>query len=162
MGYAVEGDIRRHLGRYSPGWPPAGGNPPTLADGIEFADQASGQLDAILSGRGITVPVAAPPSFVEHMRDLAAIYAAALISAALFPQAQGPSSTTHHEFLLGIWKDGLAALREGDGIPDDVARAGTSLPTSVWTTHAGSKGKDLDDGADGNTTDPVFRRDTQW
>lgn len=158
MGYAVEADVRRHLGQYSDSWTAA--SVPSISDGLEFADQASGQLDGILSGRGIAVPVTTPTSFVEHLRDLAAIYAASLVSAALFPQAAGPASTTHHEFLLGIWKDGLAGLRDGEGIPDSVTMSGGSLPTSFWTEHSGSDSEDLDVGE--GDTDPKFRRDTVW
>ncbi len=92
MGYAVEADVRRNLGQYAPGWPRADGSPPTLADGIAFADHASGEIDAILSSHGLVTPVAAPASFVAKLTDLAALYAASLVAAGLFPQAAGPAS----------------------------------------------------------------------
>lgn len=161
MGYAVEGDIRRHLGKYSGFWPPAGAVPPTVADGLAFADRASGELDGILRGRGIAVPVAAPASFVANLRDLAALYAASLISAGLFPQAAGPSSTTHHEFLMGLYREGLKRIEDGSGIPDDIVGSGSSLPSSLATKHPDTVSADLARGTT-NTTDPVFTRDVKW
>src|SRR6266511_5279340 len=130
MGYAVEADIRRHLGpTFSDNWPPAAGKPPTVADGIAFADNASGQIDGILSGRGLTVPVAAPASFVQHLRDMAAKYAAALISAALVPSlanAAESDSRAHPEFLMRSWLDDLAALQSANALPDTAVMAGSS------------------------------------
>lgn len=161
MGYAVEGDIRRHLGKYSGFWPPASGVP-SVADGIKYADAASGEIDGALGARGVTVPVAAPASFVDRLRDLAAVYAASLVSAALFPQAAGPASTTHHEFLMGIYRDGLKSLRD-DALPDGLAISTTSggMGRSFATTHPEYFAEDHE-GEAGNQTDPVFRRDTQW
>jgi hypothetical protein len=159
MGYAVEADIRRHLGKYSDAWPPASGKPPTVADGIKFADNASGELDGILAAHGLTTPVAAPASFVERLRDLAAVYAASLVVAAIFPQASGPASTTHHEFLMGIYRDGRDALRRGEGLPP--ATTGKAIGRSFWTTHPDYFAEDHE-GTAGNQTDPVFRRDTAW
>jgi len=155
MPYAVEGDIRRHMGRYSDGWPPALGKPPTVADGLAFADTASGTIDAILNDRGVETPVIAPLSFVNFLRDLSAIYAASLIAAALFPQAAGPGSTTLHEFLMKQYRLGLDDLRKGDVIPDVIGVSGSQLPRSYWTTNPTDE--------DGNeTTIPVFSRGMLW
>lgn len=166
MGYAVEGDIRRHLGpTFSDNWPPPSGKPPTIADGIAFADAASGQIDAILSARGADIPVAAPTSFVQHLRDMAAKYAAALVVGALVPSlanAREDDVRDHADFLMRSWLDDIGALRT-DGVPDAaVLTSAGGMGRSLWTSHAGSKGEDLDDGTEHNTTDPWFRRDTPW
>jgi hypothetical protein len=157
VGYAVEGDIRRHLGRYSVGWPPAGGQPPTVADGLAFADTAQGTLDAILNSKGIATPAAAPLSFVNLLRDGCAMYAAAHIIKDLNPQAAGPASTTDQDRLMGWYRDLLADLRKGDVIPSDMTlTASGRLGRSFWTSHPID-----DDGVD--ITEPIFKRNKeQW
>ncbi len=155
MAYAAENDIRRQLGRYGDGWPPPGGKPPTVADGLSLADTAQGEIDAILSGRGITTPITTPTSFVNLLRDLCAMYAAAFIVAQLFPQAIGPASTTLNEWLMRQYRAGLDDLRRGDVIPDTVLHTGTALPRSYWTSHP------TDDEGNDNLT-PVFGRNTKW
>jgi hypothetical protein len=156
LGYADEGDIRRHLGRYAEGWPPAGGKPPTVADGLAFADTASGLLDGILSDKGVVAPATVPASFVLWLRDLAAMYAAAHVIKDLFPQAAGPASTTDQDRLMSWWRQGLADLRAGDVIPGDVLiiAGGTDLARSYWTTNP------IDE--HGNEHEPVFTRDQKW
>lgn len=153
MGYADEAAIRRFLGRYEAGWPPAGGKPPTVADGIALADAASGELDAILAGQGIATPVAAPATFVTRLRDAAAQYAASFIVADLFPQAAGPGSTTLHVWLMDQYRDFRDGVRRGDTIPNDMTASGAGgLGRSYWTTHPTDE--------DGNdTTTPHFSRD---
>jgi hypothetical protein len=152
---ADEGDIRKHLGRYAEGWPPAAGKPPTVADGVAFAAAATGQIEAILSDRGVVTPVTVPPQFVQWLDDLAAMYAASLVAAALFPQAAGPGSTTHHEFLMRQYRQGLEDLRKGDVLPGGLILLGTELARSFWTTHP------YDDNGN-ETTVPAFTRDMKW
>src|SRR5712664_1694258 len=109
MAYAVEGDIRRHLGVYAKGWPPAGGTAPTVADGLAMLDTAQGEIDGIIAGKGITTPVTAPASFLNLLRDYSAMYAASFIAAILFPQAAGPGSTTLQDWLIKQYRAGLEA-----------------------------------------------------
>ena len=155
MNYAAEGDIRRYLGVYAQGWPRADGSPPTVADGLAFAAQASGELDAILSSKQLAIPADGPAQFIEHLRDLAGMYAAAVISAGLFPQAQGPASTTLSGFLMTTYKDALASLRRGEGLPLSATQDTAAMPRSFTTSHP------FDD--DGNPTDaPVFSMGTKW
>ena len=155
MGYAVEADVRRNLGQYAPGWPRADGSPPTLADGTAFADHASGEIDAILSSHGLVTPVAAPASFVAKLTDLAALYAASLVAAGLFPQAAGPASTTLHMFLMSLYDKGIAGLRAGEGLPLAATKDPQAMPRSFWTTHPFDE--------DGNPTSaPIMTRTTVW
>lgn len=147
--------MRKFLGKYSDAWPPAGGKPPTLADGLEFADSASGRIDAILAKRGVTVPVTAPASFVETLRDLAAMYAGSFIASALFPQAVGPASTTLHEWLMQQFNAGIRELRDGE-LPAGIALATTAGPRSLWTTTPTDPDTD-------EVWEPVFgRRKVLW
>jgi hypothetical protein len=155
LSYAQENDVRRQLGRYSDAWPPPGGKPPTAADGLALADTAQGEIDAILAGRGLVTPVTAPASFVNLLRDLCAMYAGAFLVAQLFPQAAGPASTTLNEWLMRQYRAGLEDLRRGDVIPDALASTATALPRSYWTSHPFDE-----DGLP--TTEPAFKRTTQW
>lgn len=156
-GYADEAAIRRFLGRYSDGWPPAGAKPPTVADGLALGDAASGELDAILNSRGIATPVAAPALFLNRLRDAAAQYAASFIAAQLFPQAAGPASTTLHEWLMRQYRAFLEGLRRGDTIPSDMtATTAGRLGRSYQVSHPTE-----DDGRD--NTEPIFKSKTeQW
>lgn len=136
---------------------------PTLDDVTnKILPDISGQIDAVLSSRGLTVPVTAPASFLDRLKGLNAVGAAARVVAALFPQAAGPSSTLFAQWLQDRFDAGLQMLRDGEGIPDTAVLSGSSMPTSLWTSHPGTDSSDLDNGTPGNTTDPVFRRDTQW
>lgn len=161
MPYAVLADVQRELGKHKPALT-ATSNPSETDVTNKVLPDISGEIDAILAARGLTVPVTAPASFLDRLRALNAIGAAARVDAALFPQAAGPAATGFADWLKEIYDEGLAALRRGEGIPDTVANAGTSLPTSFQQRHPGSIGTDLDNATDGNTTDPVFRRDTAW
>jgi hypothetical protein len=162
VAYAVENDIRRHLGRLEAGWPPPNAKPPTISDGLAFADTAQGEVDAILAGKGLMTPATQPASFVNLLRDLCAMYAAALIAAALFPQAAGPMSTSLQDFLMRQYRQGLADLDKGAVIPVGLTTmSGGALPRSFWTSHKDTVSTDLDSGAE-NDLEPVFRRDTRW
>lgn len=161
MAYATIDDVLFELGKHAPALTAT--SKPSQADVTgKILPDVAGAIDAILSARGLVVPVAAPPSFLERLRALNAIGAAARVDAALFPQAGGPASTSFATWLKELYDDGIVSLRDGEGIPDGLASAGTSLPTSFWSSHAGSKGTDLDNATVGNTTDPTFRRDSQW
>ena len=157
MGYAAEGDVRRELGAYSNGWPPPGGRPPTVADGVALADDASGMIDAVLNSKGIITPVGAPASFLSHLANMAGRYAAAHIIRQLFPQSAGPGSTTDQDRLMNIWRDELEDLRKGDMIPSNLPLgAAGALGRSYWTSNPTD-----DDGND--TTEPIFKvKSEQW
>jgi hypothetical protein len=119
--------------------------------------EISGIIDAVLSARGLTTPVtsaAAPDAFLQSLRGLTAMGAAARTVAGLFPQAAGPASTTFADWLQARFKEGLDMLRAGEGIPPTVGRV-AALARSYWTSHP------VDD--DGNlTTDPTFTRRMVW
>ncbi len=155
MPYAVENDIRRHLGAYAEGWPRAGGKPPTVEDGLAYLATAQGKIDSVLSHRGLTVPVTAPVWFLNSLRDLCGMYAAALIAGVLFPQAAGPASTSLNKWLMDLFNAGLKDLEEGT-IPIDIAASGGgALARSLWTSHP------TDDDGNDNLT-PTFGRNTKW
>lgn len=161
MAYADLAAVQVELGKFKSAL--TGTSNPSTADvtNILLPDIA-GEIDAVLSSRGLTVPVTAPASFLDRLKGLNALGVAARVAAALMPMAAGPASTLFPQWLQDRYDAGLQMLRDGEGIPDTAVFAGTSLPRSFWTSHAGTKSTDLDDGTDGNDTDPTFRRDTQW
>jgi hypothetical protein len=121
-----------------------------------------GEIDAVLSRQGVAVPVLAPSSFLDRLKALNAIGAAARVVAAMFPQAAGPASTTFHEWLQRRYDAGLDMLRNGEGIPDGVLlNTSGGLPRSFWTSHPDSFSEDFA-GTPGNENDPVFTRDKKW
>lgn len=152
MSYADEASIRAALGKYGPGWTAT--STPSVDDGLARAEEASGEIDAILAARGITTPVASPTSFVARLRDLASLYAAARVAAGLFPQAAGPASTTYHEFLMRQYRAGLDGLRAGE-IPAEVGTTTHGGPRSFWTSNP-------IDPDTGEAWEPVFGRRTRW
>jgi hypothetical protein len=120
----------------------------------------SGQIDRVLSGRAVVVPVTAPGAFLDALKLLNARGVAAQVIAVLFPQAAGPASTTLHTFLEKLFEDGLQRLRT-DELPEGLANNKTVLPRSFATSHPDSFSSDFA-GTPGNEIDPVFRRDRQW
>jgi hypothetical protein len=157
--YADLAGVKIAMGKYSPGLTATSLPNETDVTNITLPDNA-GIIDGVLSGRGLAVPVAAPPSFVDSLRELNAIGAAARVVAALYPQAAGPASTTFHEWLQRLFDAGLDRLRDGEGIPDSAVVTG-ALPRSFWTSHPDSNSADFA-GTPGNENDPVFTRDRQW
>lgn len=121
-----------------------------------------GEIDGVLSRAGLAVPVTGPSSFLDRLKALNALGAAARVVAALFPMAAGPQSTTFADWLQKRYDTGLEMLSNLEGVPDGALPSTTGgLPRSFATSHPDSVSADLD-GTTGNTIDPVFRRDTQW
>lgn len=159
--YAALADVQSELGALSSGLTAT--STPTQADVTNrILPDIQGEIDGVLSHRGLTVPVTTPQSFLDRLKSLNALGAAARVAGALFPMAQGPQSTTFAQWLQDRYDAGLQMLRNGEGIPDIVTLDGRgALPRSFATSHPNSVSTDLD-GSIGNTIDPVFRRDTRW
>jgi hypothetical protein len=122
----------------------------------------AGIIDGVLSKQGLVTPATVPPSFIDNLRELNAVGAAARTVAALYPQAAGPASTTFHEWLQRLFDMGLDRLRNGEGIPDGVVMTSSGgMPRSFWTSHPDSASDEFV-GTPGNDVDPVFTRDTKW
>jgi hypothetical protein len=162
--YAALTDVETEMGKYAAGLTAT--STPSETDVTDrIIPDIHGQIDGVLSRRGLATPILAPSSFLDRLKALNALGAAARVVAALFPQAAGPASTTFHEWLQRRYDAGLEMLRNGEGIPDDVLvilnAGGGGLPRSFATSHPDSVSADLD-ATPGNTIDPVFRRDTKW
>lgn len=157
MSYAGPTDLARHLGKFAAGFTAT--SMPSTADAQTFLDDIAGEIDGVLSSRGIATPVtiaSAPQSFLDFLKVTNAIGAAAQIVAALFPQASGVASTEYQSWLDEQYEQRLKSLRSGEGIPDVVLPGGTggSLARSYWTTNPTDE--------NGNEHVPVFTRDMAW
>lgn len=151
--YAAEADLRRYLGRLDVQLTAT--SKPSTADALLTMAAVSGEIDAVLSGRGAVVPVAAPAWFVETLRDLNAIGTAARVGGALNPNEEGPASTGYSAELQALYDAGLKALRE-DALPQGVALTSSGgKGRSYWTSHPTDE--------DGNDEQvPTFGRRMQW
>jgi hypothetical protein len=159
--YAALADVKNELGALASGLTTT--SVPNEDDVTNrILPDIQGEIDGILSSRGLVVPVTAPAEFLARLKSLNAMGAGARVAGALFPMAAGPQSTTFAEWLYGLYKDGLRRLENGTGIPADAIMTGAgALPRSFATSHPDSVSADVD-GTPGNTIDPVFRRDTRW
>jgi len=116
---------------------------PTLTQVQAYVDQIAGEVDTVLQGRGLVVPVAAPSVFVTFLRQLNAVGAAAMAERAMFPEAQGMMGSTAASAMH--WKqyqDGLKYLKEGSLPTGTTAEA---LPFSFFEQNVGSDTEPVDD-----------------
>ena len=116
---------------------------PTLTQVQAYIDQIAGEVDTVLQGRGLAVPVTTPAVFVTFLKQLNAFGAAALAERAMFPEAQGMMGGTAASSMH--WKqyqDGLKWMKEGS-LP-----TGTSaepLPFSFFERNIGIDAEPVDD-----------------
>ena len=120
MAYAVLADVQALL----PKWTLDGSSTPTSTQVEGFITDVGGEVDAILSSQGLTVPVVEPASFLAWLGLLNALGAASLAAAGMFPgQAQaGPEGTPLAPFLQARYKQGLERLIKAEGIPEAAPR----------------------------------------
>ena len=62
---------------------------PTETQVTEFIEKIAGEIDTILEGRGLSVPVTESTAFVAFLEQLNAVGSAALAERAMFPEASG-------------------------------------------------------------------------
>jgi len=102
---------------------------PSLTEIDDFMTQIGNELDSVLLGRGLTVPVTAPASLVGALKLANAQGAAALAEMAMFPEAAGtPGGSPHGQRLWVMYKEFLAWLKTGD------------LPSAASTDSSGHVG----------------------
>lgn len=158
--YADLADVESEMGALASGLTAT--STPTEADVTDrIIPDIHGEIDSILSLQGVTVPVVSgPSSFLDRLKALNALGAAARAVAALFPTDS--AALAFAKWLQDRYAAGLLSLENGEGIVGVVITAGGGgLPRSFATSHPDSVSADLD-GTVGNTIDPVFRRDTLW
>jgi hypothetical protein len=160
--YAAVADVQSEMGALASGLTAT--STPSLTDVTDrIIPDIHGDIDGVLSRRGLAVPVLAPSSFLDRLKALNALGAAARVAAQLFPT--DPAAMAFAKWVQERYDAGLMKLENGDGIPDDVLvilnAGGGGMPRSFATSHPDSVSADLD-ATPGNTIDPVFRRDTLW
>jgi len=120
---------------------------PTEDQVNELIDQVAADIDNALQSQGYTVPATSPANFVEHLKWVNAMGAAALAEMGMFPESQ-VGATPHGNALYKVYKDKLDALRRGE-IPAELAPGSSSSPVGSYYT----------DVADQSAyPDPAFRK----
>jgi len=118
---------------------------PTLTQVGEYITQIAGEVDTVLQGRGLGVPIETPAVFVTFLKQLNAVGAAAMAERAMFPEAQGMMGGTAASALH--WKqyqEGLKFLRDGSLPTGTEAEA---LPFSFFEQNVGNDAEPVDDNA---------------
>lgn len=105
---------------------------PTLTQVTAFLSRISEELDAILAGRGYTVPLTAPASLLAFLTHVNALGAAALSEQAMFPESAKPGVSTHGGMLWQQYEDAKKLLKEGSLPTSD---DGVDLPFSFAEQH---------------------------
>ncbi len=108
---------------------------PTLVEVGEFVSQIAGEIDTVLTGRGLTVPVTAPAEFVTFLKKLNIVGAIAMCENAMFPEAVGQMSNVAAERFWKQYRDGIKFLEDGQ-LPS-AAGSTTGLPFSFFTENQG-------------------------
>lgn len=87
---------------------------PTQAQVEALINQVAAEIDTIVSGRGLPVPVTDPSQFVAHLKQVNAYGAAALAEMGMFPESMGIAETPHGKYLWTIYSQMTAQLKKGD------------------------------------------------
>jgi hypothetical protein len=102
---------------------------PSSSEVGDFMTQIGHEIDSILLGRGLSVPVTSPASLVGSLKLANAQGAAALAEMAMFPEAGGtPGGSPHGQNLWKMYKDFLDWLKTGE------------LPSAAATDSSGHVG----------------------
>ena len=86
---------------------------PTTTQVEGFITDIAAEMDTVIAGRGIVVPVTTPAEFLAFVTHLNALGAAALAERAMFPEAAGIGATPSSVVLWKQYQDGLKFLKEG-------------------------------------------------
>lgn len=130
MIYCTEADCAARMDQY--GGLSATTNP-TLAQASEIIAGRSARINAVLAGRGITVPVTAPSVFVDQLRDICISGSVSVMLRARYPDQDGPASEKSWKFFEEDWRAGLAGLKDGSEIPSSVVASSRVGPSTYFT-----------------------------
>ncbi len=109
---------------------------PTQVQVEEFIERIAAEIDVVMGGRGLTVPVTTPAALVTFLEQLNALGAAAMAEQAMFPESKGQMSVPAGAVLWKRYQDGLAWLKEGS-LPSDADDA-AAIPFGLFTREEGS------------------------
>ena len=103
---------------------------PTSTQVEDMITDIAAELDSILSGRGLEVPVTTPEHFVKFLKQTNAIGAGAFAEFSAFPEAEkSAGGTTHGTTLRTEYRARIVYLRDGD-LPTS---ASSPIPRSFFT-----------------------------
>lgn len=149
MAYSEIDDVRDLLGKFAL----SSTTKPTEAQAIALTDQVGAEIDSVLSAAGYTVPVTAPTYFVSALKVLNSAGAAAMVLRSMFPDAAGAAATESYAFFYQWYKDGLARLRDGSGVPPEVTTNAAYVTPSTYFTRNPDEEEEL-----GDIAEPFFTR----
>jgi hypothetical protein len=86
---------------------------PSLTEIGEFIDRIAAEMDVILQGRSLTVPVTEPAELVTFLEQLNVLGAGSLTEQAMFPAATGAGSSPASGVLWARYREGLEYLKTG-------------------------------------------------
>lgn len=130
MAYATIDDVQSLIAVYHIG----SQSSVTPAQVNSMIASVSAEIDAVLSGTGVTTPVATPLGFVTHLSLLNAYGVAAMVLKSAFPESAMAGSAPAYAFWEGRYQNGLKALRAGQDIPDDGSTVESDImPSSYFT-----------------------------
>jgi len=87
---------------------------PTATQVAGFIDHISAQLDVILRGRGLAVPVTQPTDLLAYLKFVCALGAASLAEEAMFPTAGDAAKSAHTTRLQERYQAELEQLRKAN------------------------------------------------
>lgn len=87
---------------------------PTTTEIGELIDRIAGEIDVVLGGRGLTVPVTTPDELVVFLEQLNILGASSLTEQAMFPETAGQMSAPAAKVLWNQYRQGLKFLMEGE------------------------------------------------
>jgi hypothetical protein len=126
---------------------------PTEAQATALVDQVAAEVDSVLAGAGYMVPVTAPDYFLSALKLLNSAGAAAAILKVMFPDATGAAESPAYAFWDKWYRDGLARLRDGSGVPPDVTTNSAAVGPSTYFTRNPDAEEEL-----GDIAEPFFTR----
>lgn len=100
---------------------------PTTTQVEGFITDIAAELDTVMAGRGLGVPVTTPAEFLAYVTHLNELGAAALAERAMFPEQSGAGMTASGTELWRQYQAGLKYLRDGK-LP--VSMSGSAEPFS--------------------------------
>jgi hypothetical protein len=150
MAYAAVSDVQALMAKFTID----ANSKPTTTQVTSMINDISGEIDAVLAGRGLTVPVTTPTYFVDALTMLNTYGAAVLVAQAMLPDRAGAAEAS--SAIYTVWdqryRTGMAALRDGEGIPPTAPASGRIQPSTYFTRNPDSE-EDL-----GDIAEPTFTR----
>lgn len=128
---------------------------PTETQVESFIDRIADEIDVVISGHGLSTPVASPQAFVDHLKQVNAYGAAALAEMAMFPEAAGsPGGSPHGDRLWKMYRAMMAPLARGEFPASLTDGAG---PSSFFERHPATEPTESH-----KWREPKFKKDKEF